>query len=98
MSIITSDSFLFNGINSRDYGIMIAGLDSSDTDVSVNGLNREIRKNADKNKLRHTIYGAEHTASTLTLCGEAMAYVRANWSSPSAPASQSTMIFLTVSD
>ena len=61
MSIITSDSFLFNGINSRDYGIMIAGLDSSDTDVSVNGLNREIRKNADKNKLRHTIYGAEHT-------------------------------------
>lgn len=61
MSFITSDFFIFNGINSADYGIMIACLDSSDTDVSINGLSREIKKTAPKNKLRHTIYGAENT-------------------------------------
>ena len=69
MSFLTSDSFIFNGVNSADYNVMISWFDS-DADVSVNGLNREIKKStASKIKMKDNIYGAENTeVITFTFC------------------------------
>lgn len=61
MSFLTSNSFVFNGINSTDYDVIIGWIDS-DVDVSVNGLNREIKKSTtNKIKMKDNIYGAENT-------------------------------------
>ena len=69
MSFLTSDSFIFNGVNSADYNVMISWFDS-DADVSVNGLNREIKKSTtSKIKMKDNIYGAENTeVVTFTFC------------------------------
>lgn len=44
MSFITAHSFIFNGLNSADFGVTIGWIDSQ-ADVSANGLNRELKKN-----------------------------------------------------
>ncbi len=40
MSFITDKSFVFNGINSSDYNVVIGWVDS-DITVSENGLNKQ---------------------------------------------------------
>ena len=69
MSFLTSDSFIFNGVNSEDFNITIAWM-NSDADVSTNGLNREIKKtSASKMKIKDNIYGAENVDSiTFDFC------------------------------
>ena len=52
MSFFTAKSFVFNGINSEDFDVIIAWL-NSDVDVSTNGLNREVVKSqSNKRKTR----------------------------------------------
>ena len=61
MSFFTAKSFVFNGINSEDFDVIIAWL-NSDVDVSTNGLNREVVKSqSNKRKTRDNIYGTETT-------------------------------------
>ena len=61
MSFITTQSFTFNGISSHDYNLIVGWLNSSDPDVSTNGLNREVKKTANTNKIKNNVYGAEYT-------------------------------------
>lgn len=58
MSFITAHSFIFNGLNSADFGVTIGWIDSQ-ADVSANGLNRELKKTACTNKTKSNVYGAE---------------------------------------
>ena len=51
MSFITAHSFIFNGLNSADFGVTIGWIDSQ-ADVSANGLNRELKKTACTNKTK----------------------------------------------
>lgn len=60
MSFITAKSFVFNGINSSDYNVVIGWVDS-DINVSENGLNRELRKTTNQTRTTANIYGAENT-------------------------------------
>ena len=60
MSFITAKSFVFNGINSNDYNVVIGWVDS-DINVSENGLNRELRKTTNQTRTTANIYGAENT-------------------------------------
>lgn len=60
MSFITAYSFIYNGINSIDYNVIISWLNSSDTDTTTNGLNREIKKTTNRNRLKSNIYGTEN--------------------------------------
>ena len=60
MSFITAKSFVFNGINSDDYNVVIGWVDS-DITVSENGLNREVRKTTNQTRTTTNIYGAENT-------------------------------------
>lgn len=57
MSFITAKSFVFNGVNSEDFDVIIGWIDS-EPDTSTNGLNREIHK-SEKNKIKvkDNIYG-----------------------------------------
>lgn len=59
MSFITAKSFVFNGINSSDYNVVIGWVDS-DITVSENGLNREVRKTTNQTRTTANIYGAEN--------------------------------------
>jgi hypothetical protein len=59
MSFITAKSFVFNGINSSDYNVVIGWVDS-DITVSENGLNRELRKTTNQTRTTANIYGAEN--------------------------------------
>ena len=45
MSFFTAKSFVFNGVNSEDFDVVIAWFDSN-IDTSTNGLNREIKKSS----------------------------------------------------
>ncbi len=56
MSFITAHSFIFNGLNSADFGVTIGWIDSQ-ADVSANGLNRELKKTACTNKTKSNVYG-----------------------------------------
>ncbi len=57
MSFITAKSFVFNGVNSEDFDVIIGWIDS-EPDTSTNGLNREIHKSAkNKVKVKDNIYG-----------------------------------------
>ena len=60
MSFITANSFLFNSRNSADFGVVIGWIDT-DTDVSTNGLHRELKKTANTNRTRIHVYGTENT-------------------------------------
>ncbi len=60
MSFITAKSFVFNGINSNDYNVVIGWVDS-DITVSENGLNRELKKTINQTRTTANIYGAENT-------------------------------------
>lgn len=61
MSFLTAKSFVFNGINSEDYNVVIAWVDS-EPDVSTGGLNREIQKSTtSKIKVKDNIYGSDNT-------------------------------------
>lgn len=59
MSFLNSCSFIFNGINSTDYGVIIAWV-NSDIDVTNNGLNRQINKSVKVNRLKNNIYDVEN--------------------------------------
>ena len=62
MSFFTAKSFVFNGINSEDFDVVIAWIDSVDIDTSNNGLNREIYKSiTNKRKVKDNMYGTENT-------------------------------------
>lgn len=56
MSFITAKSFIFNGINSTDFNLIIGWTDNT-VDVSGNGLIREITKSENNRKLKSNIYG-----------------------------------------
>lgn len=60
MSLLSAKSFIYNGENSDDYNLTIAWVDSSDLDVSENGLNLSLEKT--KNKLNNTTntYGTQN--------------------------------------
>jgi len=60
MSFITALSFIFNGINSADFGVTIGWIDSK-PDVSPNGLSRELKKTTHTTKTKSYVYGAENT-------------------------------------
>ena len=65
MSFFTAKSFVFNGVNSEDFDVIIAWIDS-DVDVSTNGLNREIIKSTNnKRKIKDNIYGTETTETII---------------------------------
>lgn len=59
LSLLSAKSFIYNGENSDDYNLTIAWIDSSDIDVSENGLNLSLEKT--KNKLSNTTntYGTQ---------------------------------------
>ena len=60
MSFINAKSFIFNGINSEDFNVAIAWIDS-EPDVSTNGLNKEIHKSEkNKIKIKDNIYGTNN--------------------------------------
>lgn len=62
MSFLSSCSFVFNGVNSEDFNVIIGWIDGSEPDLSVNGLNREIKKSTtSKVRLKDNIYGSENT-------------------------------------
>lgn len=44
MSILTSDTFIFNKVSSENYDLIICCLNNNSPDLSVNGLHREARK------------------------------------------------------
>ena len=57
MSFITAKSFVFNGVNSEDFDVIIGWVDSQ-PDTSSNGLNREIHKSEkNKVKIKDNVYG-----------------------------------------
>lgn len=61
MAFFTSDSFIFNGVNSSDFDLIICWFDEG-VDASINGLTREIQKSeSTKNKIKHNVYGTENT-------------------------------------
>lgn len=61
MSFLDAKSFVFNGISSEDYNVVIAWVDS-EPDVSTSGLNREIQKSTtSKIKVKDNIYGSDNT-------------------------------------
>lgn len=69
MSFLTSYSFIFNGVNSLDHNVVIGWIDSSEADVSTNGLNREIKKTTRPKRLRDYVYATENTDTiTFTFC------------------------------
>lgn len=59
MSFMNSCSFIFNSINSADYGVIIAWV-NSDIDVSNNGLNRQIKKSSKITRFKDNIYDTEN--------------------------------------
>lgn len=59
MSFITANSFVFNGKNSDDYNLKIAWIDSSDIDVSENGLDLTLEKTSNKVNYTTNIYGIQ---------------------------------------
>lgn len=60
MSFLTACDFIFNGISSRDYDVVISWVDA-EPDVATSGLSREIKKSEKQNGTRSHIYGAENT-------------------------------------
>ncbi len=68
MSFLNACSFIFNGLNSTDYGVIIAWVDSA-IDTSINGLNRQINKSTKVTRVKNNIYGTEPTESiSFTIC------------------------------
>lgn len=68
MSLLNSCSFIFNGINSMDYGVIISWINST-IDVASNGLNRQIRKSIKANRTKENIYEVETTDPiAFTMC------------------------------
>lgn len=59
MSFITAKNFVFNGKNSDDYNLKIAWIDSSDIDVSENGLDLTLEKTNNKVNYTTNIYGIQ---------------------------------------
>ncbi len=60
MSFLTAKTFVFNGINSEDYNVIIGWIDSQ-PDVSTNGLNIEVQKSSTKKRITDNIYGSNYT-------------------------------------
>lgn len=61
MSFLTGKSFVFNGINSEDYNVIIGWVES-EPDVSTNGLTREVQKSpTNRKKLKDNVYGTNTT-------------------------------------
>lgn len=68
MSFLNACSFIFNSVNSTDYGVIIAWIDSA-IDTSINGLNRQINKSTKITRVKNNIYGTEQTESiSFTIC------------------------------
>lgn len=62
MSFLTAKSFVFNGINSEDFNVIIAWIDSPEPNTAINGLNREVKKStANKIKSKVNVYGSNNT-------------------------------------
>ena len=59
LSFLTAKSFVYNGKNSDDYNLIIAWINSSDINISENGLNMSLEKT--NNKLNNTsnTYGVQ---------------------------------------
>ena len=70
MSFLSSKSFIFNGINSEDFNVVIAWIDQDEPDVASNGLTREVKKSAtNKRKIKDNIYGTENTEPIILKIG-----------------------------
>lgn len=70
MSFLSSKSFIFNGINSEDFNVVIAWIDQDEPDVGSNGLTREVKKSGtNKRKIKDNIYGTENTESIIFRIG-----------------------------
>lgn len=62
MSFLSAKSFIFNGVNSEDFNVVIAWIDQDEVDVGSNGLTREIKKSeTNKRKIKDNVYGTENT-------------------------------------
>ena len=62
MSFLTAKSFVFNGINSEDFNVIIAWIDSPDPNTETNGLNREVNKSTiNKMRTKANVYGSNNT-------------------------------------
>lgn len=62
MSFLSAKSFVFNGVNSEDFNLVIAWIDQDEVDVGSNGLTREIKKSeTSKRKIKDNVYGTENT-------------------------------------
>lgn len=61
MSFLSAKSFIFNGVNSEDFNVVIAWIDQDEVDVGSNGLTREVKKSeTNKRKVKDNFYGTEN--------------------------------------
>ena len=70
MSFLSSKSFIYNGINSEDFNVVIAWINQDEPDVVTNGLTREVKKSeTNKRKIKDNIYGTENTETIIFKIG-----------------------------